>query len=288
MKVTGFTFVRNAVNFDYPVTEAIRSVLPVCDEFIVAAGNSDDNTRELISSVDPAKVRIIDTNWDEDLREGGSVLAAETNKALEAVHDSTWAFYIQADEVVHEKYLPVIQAGMERWKDDQRVEGLLFSYLHFFGSYDYIAGSRDWYRNEVRIIRKKPGISSYKDAQGFRMNGRKLNVKPLDAWMYHYGWVKPPASQQAKQRSFHKLWHDDEWVKRNVPSVPEFDYNIPGSLKKFTGSHPQVMKERISLKNWEFHPDPFKNKLPPGKKILQAIENLTGWRMGEYKNYRLI
>ena len=44
MKVSGFTFIRNAIKFDYPVVEAIKSILPVCDDFFVAVGNSDDNT----------------------------------------------------------------------------------------------------------------------------------------------------------------------------------------------------------------------------------------------------
>jgi len=289
MKVSGFTFVRNAVKFDYPVVEAIRSILPVCDEFIVATGNSDDATRSVIASVDPSKIRIIDTVWDDDLRVGGRVLAAETNKALDAVSDdSTWAFYIQADEVVPETCLPAIQAGMEQWKDNPLVEGLLFNYLHFFGSYDYVASSRDWYRREVRIIRKQPGIRSYRDAQGFRKDGKKLNVKPLEAWMYHYGWVKSPGFQQAKLESFHKHWHDDDWLKNNVPEVPEFDYNSISGLKPFTGNHPEVMKQRISLKNWDFHPDPEKNKLPFIQKVFQRTEDLMGWRIGEYKNYRII
>jgi hypothetical protein len=289
MKVSGFTFVRNALKFDYPVVEAICSVLPLCDEFIIALGNSEDKTRDLIASISSDKIRIIDTIWDETIREGGNVLALETNRAMDAVTaDSDWAFYIQADEVVHEKYLSAIQEGMEKWKDDPRVEGLLFNYLHFFGSYDFIASSRDWYRREVRIIRKHPDIRSYKDAQGFRKAGRKLNVKPVEAWIHHYGWVKAPSFQQAKLETFHKHWHDDKWVKKNVQAMQEFDYNIAGGLRKFTGSHPEVMKQRIALKNWDFHPDPGKNKLPAAQRVLMGIESRIGWRIGEYKNYRLI
>ena len=289
MKVSGFTFVRNALKFDYPVVEAIRSVLPVCDEFVVGAGNSDDDTRALIESIAPKKVRIIDTLWDENLREGGAVLAVETNKALDAVsNDSDWAFYLQADEVVHEKYLDVIKDGMDRWKDVPGVEGLLFNYLHFFGSYDYVATSREWYRKEVRIIKNDRSIRSYKDAQGFRKDGRKLNVKPIEAWVYHYGWVKPPVSQQAKQESFHRHWHNDAWVRENVLPASNFDYNIVGGLKKFAGSHPQVMNERILQKNWDFTPDPARNQLPGTRKLLQGIENTIGWRIGEYRNYRIV
>src|SRR3954467_2993440 len=81
MKVSGFTFIRNAVKNDYPIVEAITSILPLCDEFIVMAGNSDDGTRELIEAIGSPKIKIIDSVWDDSLKEGGRVFAAETDKA---------------------------------------------------------------------------------------------------------------------------------------------------------------------------------------------------------------
>ena len=161
MKTTGFTFVRNAIKYDYPVVESILSILPVCDEFVVATGNSDDGTRDLIESIDSSKIRIIDTIWDDSLRKDGAVLAIETNKAMDVISsDTTWAFYIQADEVVHENSLPLIQMAMERWKNYPEVEGLLFSYLHFYGSYDFIGDSRRWYRmrSELSVTTKRSGL----------------------------------------------------------------------------------------------------------------------------------
>ena len=192
MKVTGFTFIRNAITYDYPVVEAISSILPLCDDFVVAVGNSDDGTRELIKSIHPDKIRVIDTVWDDSLRTGGRVLAVETDKAFKAIGDDTdWCFYIQGDEVVHEKYHDAIRKGMERWKDDKRVDGLLFKYEHFYGSYDYVGTSTRWYPYEIRIVRNDKNIYSYRDAQGFRKSDEeKLNVKLLDAYVYHYGWVK--------------------------------------------------------------------------------------------------
>src|SRR5688572_24978219 len=180
MKVSGFTFVKNAVQFSYPIVEAITSILPVCDEFIVSVGDCEDGTLELIQSINSPKIKIIRSVWDNSLREGGKVLAVETNKALDAISpDSDWAFYIQGDEVVHEKYLDTIKQEMLRWKDKPEVEGLLFKYLHFYGTYDFVADSRGWYRHEIRIIRNDKAIRSFKDAQGFRKNDRKLNVKPI-------------------------------------------------------------------------------------------------------------
>lgn len=289
MKVSGFSFIKNAVKFDYPIIEAITSILPLCDEFVVAVGDSEDSTEELIKSINSPKIRIIKTVWDNSLREGGRVLADETNKAFQSIaNESDWAFYIQGDEVVHEKYLPAIKEAMNKWKDDKNVEGLLFNYTHFYGSYDFVGDSRNWYRKEVRVIRNDKSIYSYRDAQGFRKNGRALYVKPVDAYVYHYGWVKHPEFQQAKQMNFHKLWHDDEWVEKNIPKVEKFDYSKIDSLKRFNGIHPEVIKERINKANWEFDFDPTKKKFSLMARFLHFIERSTGWRVGEYKNYKII
>ncbi|MCX6306033.1 MAG: glycosyltransferase family 2 protein [Bacteroidetes bacterium] len=288
MKVSGFTFVRNAIKYDYPVVESIRSILPVCDEFIVAVGKSEDDTRNLVLSIGDPKIRIIDTVWDDSLREGGQVLAVETNKAFDAISpDSAWGFYIQADEVVHEKYLPAIRAAMEQYASDPAVEGLVFNYTHFYGSYKYIGDSRKWYRHEVRVIRNDKLIRSYLDAQGFRKEGRKLFVAPVDAFVYHYGWVKPPQAQQAKQQTFHRYWHTDRWIDKTVPKSETFDYSGMDYLSLFTGTHPLVMRDRIAGKDWEFTPDTSNNHHSLKSVILRFIEKKTGWRVGEYRNFRI-
>lgn len=289
MKVSGFTFIRNAIKYDYPIVEAISSILPICDELVVAVGNSGDETRKLIENINSPKIKIIDTVWDDSLRAGGKVLAVETDKAFKEISsDSDWAIYIQGDEVLHEKFLDPIKQAMLHWIDNPEVEGLLLDYLHFYGSYDFVGDSRRWYRKEVRIVRNDPEIKSYRDAQGFRKNNRPLKVKPVKATMYHYGWVKPPEAQQAKQETFNKLWHDDEWVEKKVPKVESFDYTNIDSLVHFKDTHPQVMKERIKALNWDFTFDPSKKRLPIKSRVLHSIETLTGWRPGEYRNYKVI
>ena len=288
MKVSGFTFIRNAVKLDYPVVESITSILPVCDEMIVVVGNSDDDTEALIRSIQSDKIKIIHSIWDDSLREGGQVLAVETDKAFAAISpDSDWAFYIQADEVVHEKYLPVIREAMQRWKDDKTVDGLLFNYVHFYGTYKYIGDSRRWYRNEIRVVRNDKNIHSWKDAQGFRKAGEKLNVKKIDAEIYHYGWVKSPEKQQEKQKTFHKLWHSDETVQQMTGDGDVFDYTGIDSLTLFKGTHPQVMQNRVATMNWSFEHNIREKKLSPKNRLMHWLEKLTGKRFFEYKNYRL-
>lgn len=287
MKVCGFTIIRNAIKYDYPVVEAIRSILPVCDHFIVLVGDSEDETIDLIRAIDSPKIEIHRSVWDDNLREGGRVLAVETNKAFALIpEDYDWAFYIQSDEAVHEKYHPAILAAMQRWTQNPRVEGLLFKYLHFYGSYDYFGTSRKWYRNEIRIIKNDKSIYSYRDAQGFRKNGRKLNVVPIEATIYHYGWVKDPMVQARKYKDFNKLWHDDTFVSKITDEI--YNYSNIDYLEKFKGNHPEVMLQRISQKNWKFNGEKLNSKSSLKDKLLYWFEKITGIRPFEYRNFKII
>lgn len=290
MKVTGFSFIKNAILYQYPVKEALESILPLCNEIIVAVGDSSDATRELVSSIDPQKIKIIDSVWDEKLREGGRVLAAETDKAFREISsDSDWCIYIQGDEVLHEKYHTEIRSAMEQYKDKIDVDGFLFNYKHFYGSFDYVGISSKWYRNEIRIIRNNKKIYSYRDAQGFRKNdNEKLVVVPLDAYIYHYGWVREPGAMQAKNTNFVNYWNGGNEIVENVKSVEEpFDYMLIDALRKFNGTHPKVMQERIQNMNWQFNYDPSFNHLKMKDHFKNILEKLTGQRFFDYKNYKI-
>ena len=288
MKVSGFTFIRNAILLDYPIVAAIQSILPLCDEVVVAVGNSDDDTLGLIQNIDP-KVKIIQTTWDDSLRQNGRVLAVETDKALAAIDPAAdWAIYIQGDEVMHEADHPNIFNAMTQYQHDNEVDGLLFDYLHFYGSYDYIGVSNNWYKKEIRIIKPGRGIFSFRDAQGFRKApDQKLKVALANARVYHYGWVKDPTAMQRKQESFHKLWHDDAWLEKNIKVAETFDYEDHiHELARFEGTHPQWIAPRIAARNWTFHMDitkrnrTLKNRVKNWLKLIGIDTN--------YANYRLI
>jgi hypothetical protein len=290
MKISGFTIIRNAVLNDYPIIEAIRSILPVVDEMIVLIGKSEDDTENLIQSIKDPKIKIHHSVWDDSLRKGGEVLAVETNKAFQLTNpESDWAFYIQGDEVIHEKYLSAILEGCKKYKDDKKVEGLLFKYLHFYGTYDYVGDSRRWYDHEVRVIRNDRTVSAYRDAQGFRHGHVKLNVKPINAIVYHYGWVKSPEQMLRKQKNVSRFWQDesDEW-KQYMEQGDYFNFDDFDSLIKFTDTHPAVMNERVNAKNWDIEIDLSKKKFSAKDKFLYWFERKTGLRPFSFKNYRLL
>ena len=288
MKVCGFTIVKNAAKLYYPIKESILSILPLCDKFIIALGDcdSDDTTRELLESIGSPKIEIFDTVWDKTLQKGGKVLAVETNKAFDAIPaEYDWCFYLQADEVVHEEYHSEIKAAMEKYLNDTEVEGLLFKYRHFWGTYDYIGINRQWYRQEIRIIRNDKAIRSYGDAQGFRRNDKKLKVAPVNAYVNHYGWVRPPEIMSKKNLNFAKLYHEN--IDDTVPIVA-FNFDEVDAVKKFEGTHPAAMQERISQLNWKVNIDESKIKMTFRDKMLFIFEKITGYRLFEYKNFILI
>jgi len=290
MYISGFTIIRNALINDYPIVEAINSVLPVVNEMIVLIGDGTDNTRDLIKNIGSPKIKIFDSVWNNALRKGGEVLAVETNKAFQLISpDSDWAFYIQADEVVHEKYHAAILKSCNEYKDDKRVQGLLFKYIHFYGTHDYVGDSRIWYRHEVRIIRNDKRISSYKDAQGFRLGQRKLNVKLVDAYIYHYGWVKSPEKMKKKIKEISRFWFEDTDYRRDLLNSEDyFNFNDFDSLEKFTGTHPVVMHDRIKKHNYHVEFDIAKKKLSFKDKLLYWFEKKTGVRLFEFRNYKIL
>jgi len=293
MKISGFSFVRNGIKLGYPVTESIESILPICDEFVVSVGKSDDDTLEQIQVINDPKIKIIETEWDPKQFVRGATNAYQTNIALKEC-TGDWCFYVQADEVVHEKYLPVIKSNCKKYLNIKEVEGLLFDYKHFWGSFNKYQKTRNWYRAEVRIVRNNIGVESFQSAQGFRLDGRKLVVAKADAEIFHYGWVRPPKTMTKKKIALDTLHHDKGWVKEHNPEPEkEFDYGNLKNCATYSDTNPKVMEDFIKKTVPLIPLDPnSKEKHKHDKlwiRLLSWIEkNIFHYQIGEWKNYVLI
>ena len=313
MKISGFTMVRNATKLYYPIREAIESILPICDEFVVALGNCDpdDTTEQEILGIGSDKVRIIRTTWDLDRFPRGSVHAQQTDLAMQACRGD-WLFYLQSDEVVHEQYLPAIQERCRELLDDREVDGLLFRYKHFWGDYQHYVLSHAWYPSEVRIVRRDPAIHSWWTAQSFRRipdfdgvsyrtraGTAKLRVARVDAEIFHYGFVRPPRLMQKKNKAFRTIHWGAAAAEEQFRDRPEtFDYGNLGRLARYTGTAPAVMEKRIAMMDWQ---DQLRYADLPGQKsrnkherlkyrLLTFIEQrlLGGRTLFGYRNYILL
>ena len=301
MKVSAFTYVRNGLQLDYPFVESIQSILPVVDEFIVVIGNSVDGTRKAIEALNNSRIKIIDTVWDDTIRSGGRIFALQANIGLDNVSkDADWIFHLQADEVIHEKDLPVIKDAMQQFLNQSKVEGLLFDFINFFGDYEHYAPSRRYHQKEIRIIRNNPHFRSYKDSQGFRSfinpeniwqeKGSKLSVKKINAAVYHYSYVKDPKVQLKKHLVFGNRWQEnDEWMKEYLEQNKNgFDYAKIDFLYAFKGTHPAVMQTKIKKQDWAFNYDSSKNDMNLKEKFLKLMQDVTGKQLFIYKNYKMI
>lgn len=243
-EISGFTILRNGVKYDYPFMESIKSILPIVDEMIVAIGKSEDDTVAAVKSINSGKIRVIETVWDLANNKNGSEFARQTNIALRECK-KPWAFYLQADEVVHENDLEAVRQAVDRYNDDRAVDGLTFDYIHFEANYKYYNPFR--YKSAVRIVRTTPDIISVKDAAEFgKTDGSKLRTAKSGARMFHYGWVKSPKIMLEKMKSFEKFWHNDSYVNKKYAGLEEYDFKMLEVSKIFHGSHPAVMTGRVN------------------------------------------
>ncbi|HOU98609.1 MAG TPA: glycosyltransferase [Bacteroidales bacterium] len=294
MTISGFTMVRNATKLYFPIKESISSILPMVDEFIVALGkgDEDDTTEQEIQSLQSDKIKIIHREWDSTLYKNGKIFAHETNIALKECKGD-WCFYLQADEVIHENDLPILKKACAHFLEHKNVDGFTLKYHHFFGDYQHYLPIHGWCRSEIRIVRNNIGVYSYNDANTFRKgNNEKLNIIALDAYVYHYGWVRPPFLMQKKknvQDSIHAGQHEV------VEKEEVFSYGNLSKVPIFHGSHPNVMQERIANLSWskELSFNEVKLMRPKMKhekvkyKVLSFFENklLGGKQLFGYKNW---
>ncbi len=309
MKISGFTFLRNAHKLYYPIQESILSILDIVDEFVIALGkgDEDDNSMALIEALNSPKIRIVHTVWDLESYTGGTEYAHQTDIAKNHC-SGDWLFYLQGDEVIHEQDKTEIVSACQKYVSDLKVEGFVFNYLHFFGDYDHYYANHCWYKNEIRIIRNLPDIHSWRDAQSFRhipdldendyfrkTNTRKLNCISLEARIFHYGWVRPPAQMKAKNDQAMKNYRMN--IEPNKAQI--FDYGRIDYCKIFTQSHPEVMAQAIQKLDWKadlrfsgpttINRQKFKHEKLKYR-IISWIEEkiLNGYVIGGFKNYKII
>ena len=317
MKISGFSMGKNALKLYYPMRQSVESILPLVDEFVVALGDSDEDdiTRSEIEAIGSDKIRIVDTVWDIEKYPRGMEHAHQTDIAKDLC-SGDWLFYLQSDEVVHERDLEKIRLRCEELLDDHEVEGLLFRYRHFWGDYEHVQDGHCWYRKEIRIVRNNSQIHSWESAQSFRripgfdgVNYRqqagtyKLKVADVDAEIFHYGWVRPPRLMQNKIKAFSINHRGRESVEKQE-AMHHFDRIFDyGNLVKYTrydGTHPAVMKSWMEGYDWKEQlrfsgpaqsQNPFKAKHDkPKYRVITWIEKnlLAGRRLGEFRNYILL
>jgi len=282
---SGFTIVRNAEKLDYPFRESVHSLLPLCRDIVINCGDSTDGTRAICQQLideNPGRIRVFDTIWEKRDQRGGLQLKVQSDAAL-ARCESDWCVYLQADEAIHEDDIPLIQQAMRTADSRPDIDGILFDYVHFYGSYDYQITGRNWYRREVRAFKNHRDIRAFRDAQGFRRNGEKLRVILSGARVFHYGYVRTPKSMQTKSQEMGHWWGSS-----GAPEPSPLKRHV--GLRRFKDSHPAAMRERIRKGALPFRPEDCprvwdKNEIKNALTFLW--ESVVPYRIGEFTNYEI-
>lgn len=286
-RLSAFSIVKNARIYDYPIDAALRSVLPLVDEVVVNVGRSDDETMDIVRGIDDPRIRIYERDWGSEKDRTTVVHSEETNFAMDRCsHD--WALYIQADEALHDEDYGGLRAALAEATARPEVEGLVFDYVHFYGSPDWWSWGRRWYRREVRVVRRSSGVRSRAGAQGFRIppDWRRVDAIPARARVFHYGYAKTLDALKARRRLWARYWSGDEeeWGK--------WEFTHPRELRPYTGTHPPAVRDWIASREWPYRPEEYDR---PGwdwdeirHLVSDRIERATGWRPIEHRNYRLL
>lgn len=290
VKISAFTFIRNGNALGYPFVPSIRSVLPLCDEMIVNVPRSTDGTLDSVKSIKDPKIKIIESEWDDNDKSGDPIFRRHTDKPLELC-TGDWCVYIQGDEVLHEESIPAMRASMERELNNPKVQGLLVDYTNFYGSYWTEVYSFGWYYEEVRVVRRDPKIRSWGGAQGFRTtDGQKLRVKKSGGRYFHYSCALEPEVARKKRGNLASMFGREDQVKRRLETRPNY-YDDDQKVKPFKGTHPAVMKEIVAAADWTYKS---RNPLIRFRKdyfwedIALIVKRCTGLTVGVHRNFKRI
>ena len=285
MKVSAFTFIKNGEILGYPFIQSIKSILPIVDEFVINVGSGEDNTLEVIQAINDPKIRIIQSCWNDNMKNRGYVYGQQKMVAqFNCTGD--WAFYIEGDEIYHENDLDRIYMSMKENLDNSEVEALIFDFYHFYGNANSYLDSPGWYRSEARII--KNSLRTYAPDGLFWLvldnnkTGRYPRAKHTGAKCYHYGWVRSEAQMNLKSKKVQKYWGGEA----NKIDYSKMDQSI---IKEFKGSHPKIIQDWIPKETGVFVADQdYKLSLKQKKhKIMIIFEKLFGLELSK-KHYKLV
>ena len=224
-----------------PFVESILSVIDVCDEVIVSEGYSDDGTLDILEAAfdESIGVKIFRDHWPE--QKSGRALAEITDKAVSRA-SGDWIFYMQADEILHERNQELLR---KIDKGNYPINAISFKFLHFTGSWFHV-NPNPGYNKAIRMFRNKGNV--FRDHDGWSFYGDVQPVLDINGvWepIYHYGWVFKD-NISAKRNSYIDLYPDLEGYQQAAENDNSFD--TPED--NFFGEHPQLMKPLLKLNRY--------------------------------------
>lgn len=306
MNVSGFAFIRNAVTLDYPVIEAVESVLPLVDEFVINVGRledeADDGTLDLVRSINSPKLRIIQSKWNPNLSTGGYVYAQQTNIALFNCQGQ-WAVHVQCDEIVHDQDYDILKNAMSQYADNDKVDALTLWQHNFFGDYQTKISAWPWTgRRKCWIVKPHHFVLSRGDAANFTVHpkfkerGRKVRAVQTAARQFHYSEVKSQKALAAKYANNARFWKRGAKgtpAEMNLEQIHQYYHSaLPKQfVRNYNGAHPKVMASRIASHPIHIDHNRMRTRLTRSERIQLArgwLVNRTTDRFTQRGDYVLV
>jgi len=181
--------IKNGLVNGYPFWESLLSCCSFADEIVISEGYSRDRTYDALKVFQerhPNKVKLFRTNWDRFRSGCGEVIAKVSSEAISKC-SRQWVYYLQADEIIHEKNIEFI-----RNIPSSKFNSVKFMFAHFIGSWKPLPVGGAAYSSAIRMVRNIPAISMVGD--GWTFQGKIDPICPKELCpmpIFHLGWVFP-------------------------------------------------------------------------------------------------
>ncbi len=256
--LAGFSYIYNAIDFDIPFVESIKSVIDAVDQFVLTECYSKDNTWEVCLQLRdeyPDKIKLLRHKWVTHYSEI-STLANWTMTHI--AENIKYCIQLQSDEVAHEKDLDLLRRLPNLMHLNNKTAAM-WQYHHFIGNPETVFPF--CYSELVRVVKRGENWEVIGDGVQFNKYGNLVpadEVLKTDIEIFHYGKMKDPKKGFKKEVDFQNLFKDIGFPDPKMKEMQErlgeeycdyvylFESNVvDNKIKEFKGTHPKVMQDYL-------------------------------------------
>lgn len=252
--LSGFVCVRNAVKFDYCVEEAVKSLIPVCDEVVISYGGvygeEDDGTLEIVKGLVKmdSRVRAVWYDWPNPERNIHWWTTWLNHARERLLYDTMLG--LDSDEVLDPAGYNQIRAMTSTGCS------ALFHRLNFWKDPQHLAPE-----NRVcgtQVARLGPTSAWMCSDEPFPAVNPNIRTKaePFPSLrIFHYGFLRKPDAFVKKADAIQNMFFGstDARLAEQVAKGQrwdERDYFDGESLRKFDGQHPEVARAWLTERGY--------------------------------------
>lgn len=246
----GSMFIRNAIEFDYCVAEALDSLCAVYDKAVIVDASSTDGTLDLLHEVKKRNSNLMvvsGVNWECHPAYSRLRILADIAKSY---LDTEWHFMLQADEVIHESSFRHIKQAITcpDFKSYHIRRCNMFGDMNHYLRYDMEQHHKPCGDIVVRLA--TIDNPAHGDAESLQVDPKYSGWCLEDIIIYHYGYVRRDANHLTKTISIQSWFHGpgstpDSRVVEMAERGTRYEWEKMKTremLTRRTQSHPKFVK----------------------------------------------